>query len=426
MPLSCAGPSWVLHRRDRSCDSVHRLDVGPRSASTAHTGASSPRRPRAAGAGLAASLGAARRRRRRRPAACPGGTPGPARPASWRASRTRCGYAGSRAPSVRGCPGTSRTSPCGPGRNQNWLRYHPPGRTAPPARRGTPSRPSASTAQAWRSHRGGYDGPCAARRPAPLRRPAASARTAAGRAPSREPAVVDGRARRVADDLRIVLGAHRRPDQRATSAPPSGAPAPARTPSRGRRSPPSGRGTRRRAAPRPAASRGTRTARRPLRRSSSRSSVELADLGLGVGVVLAEAHPAAHVEQVPDGRAGVPAVGQLGHVARHDGRSRSRRPRSTRIAATHPTTDLVTDSTAWSGRGPPVGRSPRRPAHRPGARRRRRCRCRPGRRPRWPGAVDAVPRRRYVVVRAVGSGDRTVAAGTAGSGGLATCQNATG
>src|SRR5262245_2411698 len=49
-------------------------------------------------------------------------------------------------------PNASRTSPCSPGLNQNWLRYHPPGNegSAPESKKAC--RTSASTAHVLRSH----------------------------------------------------------------------------------------------------------------------------------------------------------------------------------------------------------------------------------------------------------------------------------
>ena len=76
----------------------------------------------------------------RRQAECPDGPERPEcvdqvgavlrRRATTTASRRRCASPGSRRPSGRGCPGTPAPSPRGPGTNQNWLRYQPPGSTS--------------------------------------------------------------------------------------------------------------------------------------------------------------------------------------------------------------------------------------------------------------------------------------------------------
>ena len=90
-----------------------------------------------------------------------------------------------------------------------------------------------------------------------------------------QPAVVHRGAEAVADQVGVVLGAHRRPDQRGDEAPPSAARRPARTPSPARPTRRSGRGTCCRAAPRPGSV--ARNRYRPLglaarHRAASRSS----------------------------------------------------------------------------------------------------------------------------------------------------------
>jgi hypothetical protein len=52
-------------------------------------------------------------------------------------------------------PRQSSTSPYAPGRNQNWLRYQPPGKAASAGDAANALRTSASTAQPSRSQRGG-------------------------------------------------------------------------------------------------------------------------------------------------------------------------------------------------------------------------------------------------------------------------------
>jgi hypothetical protein len=52
-------------------------------------------------------------------------------------------------------PRPSSTSPWAPGRNQNWLRYQPPGNAASAGEAANAERTSASTAQPSRSQRGG-------------------------------------------------------------------------------------------------------------------------------------------------------------------------------------------------------------------------------------------------------------------------------
>ena len=94
-------------------------------------------------------------------------------------------------------PMHNSTSPYSPTRNQNWLRYQPPGNVRSAGDSTNAVRTSASTAHAWRSQRGGRTVAAAAfgdgHRPAP----AAAARTGAGpRSGRAEPAVVDSGAER--------------------------------------------------------------------------------------------------------------------------------------------------------------------------------------------------------------------------------------
>ena len=78
-------------------------------------------------------------------------------------------------------------------------------------------------------------------------------------------------------------------------------------------------------------------ARRPADRL-----LEQPHLGVGIEVVLGELDARAHVEQVPHGRAGVPADPELGDVRRQRPPGRGHRA-STSAPATVPTSDLLTD-----------------------------------------------------------------------------------
>ena len=259
-------------------------------------------------------------------------------------------------------PRQSSTSPCSPGRNQNWLRYQPPGKDSSAGEARKATRPSASTAQALRSHRRRDDGArCRPRRRAPTPPSSSSCpNRSRSRAVAASPPSWTAVPSAVADDLGVALGAHRRPDQRRRAGRPSARRRPARRPSRARRSRRSGRGTARRAAPRPQRLQERVEPARLLagRATPADPAVEPPDVGLRVGVVLEEAHAAAHVEQVAHGRAGVPAARRARGRSSTTSRSRSSSPRSARIPATQPTTDLVTDSTAWVRCGPPVGAYP--------------------------------------------------------------------
>ena len=113
--------------------------------------------------------------------------------------------------------------------------------------------------------------------------------------------------------------------------------------------------------------------------------VELTDLGVRVGVLLEERHPAAHVEQVLHRRAGVPARGELRHVLGHLARG-VQQPAVDQDPG-HAADHRLGDREHRVGLLRPAGRrrSPRRRGDRPAARRTRRSRCRPGRRRPWPG-----------------------------------------
>ncbi len=65
---------------------------------------------------------------RRTPGSCRPDGRGPEPSATRTSSPRRCGCRGRRGPSGRGCPGRPGGRRSGPGTNQNWLRYQPPGR----------------------------------------------------------------------------------------------------------------------------------------------------------------------------------------------------------------------------------------------------------------------------------------------------------
>ena len=127
--------------------------------------------------------------------------------------RRRCRYGGSRAASGRGCRGRGvRRRAHRDGTRTGCGTTHP-GRTALPASRGSASgprsrrpRPGAAT---WR-----YDGPRTAvlvRHHSPVQQHLPEPQQVPSR--HRETAVVHRRAQPVADDLGVLLGAHRRPDE---------------------------------------------------------------------------------------------------------------------------------------------------------------------------------------------------------------------
>ena len=234
------------------------------------------------------------------------------------------------------------------------------GRTPPPASRGSAVRTSASTAQARRSHRGGTTVTGAAvlarHHSAVEQHLAEPQQVAGGGASPPSCTAVPSPSQMISASCSAPIGAQTRSLIRSAI----------RAPAARSHTQPSDVGLRRsgrgNGSPCAASARSVGEERvepaRPLagsRRPGRDPPVEPADLGVGVRVVLAEAHPAAHVEQVPDGRAGVAARGELGDVV-HDvarsGRARRGRPGS---PATQPTTDLVTDRTAWVWRGPPSG-----------------------------------------------------------------------
>ena len=137
-----------------------------------------------------------------------------------------------------------------------------------------------------------------------------------------------GRAQPVAEDLGVPLGAHRRPHQRRDQVGHSFASSPLADPAEH-----VGLGG---AVEEPAAVRSLRAQRLEERiepsglvvgatRLADDPPVELAHLGVGVGVLLAEPHTTAHVEQVLGGRAGIPALGQLRDIV-HDVLGRVEQP----------------------------------------------------------------------------------------------------
>ena len=238
------------------------------------------------------------------------------------------------------------------------------------------ARTSASTAQAWRSHRGGTTSGCRPGR-ARSRRPAAAARIASrSRAVAASPPSCTAVPERVAEELRRRARRPSAPTPARRSARPSASRTHARRPSRARRSPPSGRGSGRRAARSARASSGTRRARG----RSTQPAVQPADVRTGVGVVLDGTRTPLRMSSrcrtvapaYPRGRRAP------GRARRPGGRSSSRprseqdRRRRTRRPTWSPT------APHGPGRRRRPGRRPPRRARRPGARRRRRCRSRPG------------------------------------------------
>ena len=167
-------------------------------------------------------------------------------------------------------PRQSSTSPCSPGRNQNWLRYHPPGKDASAGDSRKASVPSASTAQARRSH---LAGTTVRQPPSPSGTTPPSSSICPNRSRSRAVAASPPSCTAVPSPSQMISASARRPSApRPAPRPgrPSGRRRPARRPSRARRSRRSGRGTGSRAAPRHAASRGTGRARvRALRTTRS-------------------------------------------------------------------------------------------------------------------------------------------------------------
>ena len=153
-------------------------------------------------------------------------------------------------------PRQSSTSPCSPGRNQNWLRYQPPGNDGLVGDAANTERMSASTAQAPRSHLGGMTGAdvvAGGHRAAVEQQLPEPRQVPGGRA---QPAVV---ARDVPMPSQMISASRSAPIGCQTKVGDQVGHRPAgrrvRRPSPARRSPRSGRGTARRAAPRLPASR---------------------------------------------------------------------------------------------------------------------------------------------------------------------------
>ena len=141
IPLSCwrpRVPTWASARLPRSpgCRgtgsmSMRRSHVTPGGpvAATAEPG-DDRRRRRCVRAPWRSRSASRSRRRRRRRAACPGGTPGSARSGQLDSFTHTVPVRRLTCTIWPWMPRQSRTSPCSPGRNQNWLRYHPPGKDA--------------------------------------------------------------------------------------------------------------------------------------------------------------------------------------------------------------------------------------------------------------------------------------------------------
>ena len=100
-------------------------------------------------------------------------------------------------------------SPDGPGTNQNWLRYQPPGRTGSESEAAKAPRMSASMCRALLQPAFGHDGSMSD--PAVVKQHVAEAGHVASR--SADSTVVHRGSEPVTGDLGVVLCAHRRPDE---------------------------------------------------------------------------------------------------------------------------------------------------------------------------------------------------------------------
>ena len=235
------------------------------------------------------------------------------RRASSRASRRRCGYAGSRGPSGRGCPGTAGRRRAHRAGTRTGCGTSRPGKAASAGDSRNAVRTSASTAHAWRSHRAGRRHGLAASRRAP-RPPSSSicpnrSRSRAVAASPPSCTAVPRPSQMISASCSAPIGAQTSvADQVAIRAPGGALADPAQHV--GLRRAVEEAAAVRAVGPQRAA--GTRTARGRSPSGPADPRVQLADLGVRVGVVLAEAHPAAHVEQVPHGGAGVPAAASSG------------------------------------------------------------------------------------------------------------------
>ena len=139
------------------------------------------------------------------------------RRASRTASRRPCGCGGSHRPAGRGSPGTGARRRTAPIRNQNWLRYQPPGKDSSAGDSTKAVRMSASTAHACRSHRAGRTCAAPLRRVPARRRPRSSSwpNRSRSRAVALSPPSWIAVPEAVAQHLGVVLGAHRRPHELA-------------------------------------------------------------------------------------------------------------------------------------------------------------------------------------------------------------------